>query len=361
FSSWWRLGGVVALAIVAVHFASFEVLDQPIVTDVRYFLYYSWRVSEGAVAHLDFFENKPQLSVFLSAGLYRVGEWVGADPLIAIRHGQLALAAVAALLAFVVFRRLGGVAAGFVGLAAALSFGLLGALPAVGTLPKLVMVVLGTATALLVHDRRWLWAGLAGGLAFFDWQIGGAAWLAAAVAALVGEGWRSRALGRVCLGGALAVAPFAAYYAVRGALAAAFDQVIVATFFRGASALGAKGLGERALRVAELVRDGCPEHAWLFYASAAGVPVAAWWLAVGRRREDGADRVRLLLPLCVFHGTLLVMSAIETQGYGDLFVLLHVAAFGLGLAGWALLDQVTQRLAGRAPWAPGLVALLALA
>ncbi|MEE2663256.1 MAG: hypothetical protein VX681_03990 [Myxococcota bacterium] len=360
FSTASRRAGLVALAIVALHFASFDLRGQPIVTDVRYFLYYAWQVSEGAVPHLDFFENKPQLSVFLGAGLYQLGALAGTDPLIAIRAGQLALAALASLLSFVVFRRLGGVASGFVGLAAVLSFGLLGALPAVGALPKLAMVVLATASALLVHDRRWLWAGLAGGLAFFDWQIGGAAWLAAAVAAGVGEGWRSRALLRVSLGGALAVAPFAVYYTARGALAAAFDQVIVATFFRGASALGAKTIGERAMRIAELVREGCPEHAWLFYLSAAGVPVAVWWLTVGRRREGGEDRVRLLLPLCVFHGVLLSMSAIETQGYGDLFALLHVAAFGLGLAGWTLIEWVRRRAGTAAPWAPGLIALLAL-
>ena len=173
FSTASRRAGLVALAIVALHFASFDLWGQPIVTDVRYFLYYAWQVSEGAVPHLDFFENKPQLSVFLGAGLYRLGALTGMDPLIAIRAGQLGLAALAAGLGFVVFRRLGGVASGFVGLAATLSFGLLGALPAVGVLPKLAMIVLGTASALLVHDRRWLWAGLAGGLAFFDWQMGG--------------------------------------------------------------------------------------------------------------------------------------------------------------------------------------------
>jgi hypothetical protein len=349
--------------VVLVHFASFGVRDRPIVTDVRYFLYYSWQVSEGAVPHLDFFENKPQLSVFLGAALYRFGELVGADPLLAIRAGQLGLAALGAWLAFAVFRRLGGVAAGFVGLAAALSFGLLGALPSVGTLPKLAMVVLGTATALLVHDRRWVWAGVAGGLAFFDWQLGGAAWLAAAAAAVVaGDDGRSRmaALGRVGLGGGIAVLPFAAYYASRGALGATFDQVIVATFSRGASALGAKTAGDRWLRIAELVRDGCPEHAWLFYASALGIPVAVWWLVAGRQREGGSERVRLLLPLCGFHAALLAMSAVETQGYGDLFALLHTASFSLGLAGWALLEFVRGRLGASRPWAPAALAALAL-
>ena len=134
----------------------------------------------------------------------------------------------------------------------------------------------------------------------------------------------------------------------------------MATFFRGASALGAKTIGERFMRIAELVREGCPEHAWLFYLSAAGVPVAVWWLTVGRRREGGDDRVRLLLPLCVFHGVLLAMSALETQGYGDLFALLHVAAFGLGLAGWTLIEWVRRRAGTAAPWAPGVVAALAL-
>ena len=61
----------------------------------------------------------------------------------------------------------------------------------------------------------------------------------------------------------------------------------------------------------------------------------------------------MLLPLCVFHGTLLLMSAIETQGFGDLFALLHVAAFGLGLAGWASLEWVRQRAGTAARWAPG--------
>ena len=61
--------GPIALAVLlcAIHFASFDVSTQPIVTDVRYFLYYAWRVAEGAIPHLDFFENKPQLSTFAGA------------------------------------------------------------------------------------------------------------------------------------------------------------------------------------------------------------------------------------------------------------------------------------------------------
>lgn len=357
-----RLGLAAAVVVVLVHFSSFDVYDQPIVSDVRYFLYYAWQLTEGAIPHLDFFENKPQLSVLSSSGMFWLAEGVGIDPLVAIRVGQLSLAAGAALLAYTVFRRLGGVASGLVGLAAAVGFGLLGALPAVGTLPKLLMALLAPTTALLVHDRRWLWAGVSGGLAFFDWQLGAAAWLAAAVAALVDGPRRAAAFRAVCLGGALSAAPFALWYASRGALGAAFDQVIVATFFRGANSLATRSPAQRAERLAELVGQACPEHTGLLVASALGLPVALWLLTAGRRREGGAERARLLLPLCIFHGFVLAMSALEVQGYGDLFALLHTAAFGLGLAGWALLRGVTARVGPRVGPLPVslLLALLAL-
>ena len=356
-----RLGRLTAAAaglLVAFHFSSFDIASTPLVTDVRYFVYYAWQVSEGAVPHLDFFENKPQLSVFLSAGLYDLAEALGADPLLVIRAGQLALAATAAWLAFVVFRRLGGTACGWIGLAASLVFGLLGALPAVGTLPKLAMMVLGPAAALLAHRRRWVWAGTLGGLAFFDWQMGGAAWLAVAVAALADPQDRRRALAAVCLGGALAVAPFAVYYASQGALGAAFDQLIVATLSRGASSLEAQDLSARFARALALVRVACPEQTGWLFASAAGVPVAAWLLTAGRRSAAGVERARLVLPLSVLYGAIVAMSAVEVQGYGDLFALLHAASFGLGLVGWALLEAVRRYVP--APWAPAALALLAV-
>ena len=87
--------------------------------------------------------------------------------------------------------------------------------------------------------------------------------------------------------------------------------MIVATFFRGTTALGARDTGERLGRLLELVRDACPEHAWLLLPAVLGVGVAVgFWSPAGRGARD-PDRVRLMLPLCVFHGALLVISALE--------------------------------------------------
>ncbi len=140
-----------ALAVSASHFASFDIFTRPIVTDVRFFLYYAWRVTEGAVPHLDFFENKPQLATFAGALLYELGEFAGVDPLLAIRFGYLAIAAAGGVLVFWIFRRLGrgSTTAGLLGLLAYCSFGLLGVLPAVGNVPKLLTAVLASAAALL--------------------------------------------------------------------------------------------------------------------------------------------------------------------------------------------------------------------
>ena len=63
-----------AVLICIVHFSTFDIGRLPIVTDIRYFLYFSWQVAEGAVPHLDYFENKTALWRLSSgAGLFRRG------------------------------------------------------------------------------------------------------------------------------------------------------------------------------------------------------------------------------------------------------------------------------------------------
>lgn len=333
---------LVAFALSAAHFASFDVFSRPIVTDIRFFLYYAWRVSEGAVPHLDFFENKPQLSTFAGALLFRIGEFADVDPLIAIRVGYLAIATAGGVLSFLIFRRLGrgSTTAGLLGLLAYCSFELLGVMPAIGNVPKLLVAVLASLAALLVHDRRWFWAGFAGALAFMDWQIGALVWLAAFASAALFENPRRPALLAVAAGGAAGLAPFLLYYGSKGALLQTFEQVIVATFSRGSAALQAQDAGERFGKIAEMVELACPEQAWLFVASLLGLVVIARWLFWQRDRE----RMRLLVPLCIYHGGLLAFSLLDFQRYGDFFVMLHSIAFLLGLVWVALFEAGTALL-----------------
>ena len=54
--------GLVAFAIALAHFATFDFQRAPIQVDIRYFLYFAWRITEGDTPYLDLFDPKTPLS-----------------------------------------------------------------------------------------------------------------------------------------------------------------------------------------------------------------------------------------------------------------------------------------------------------
>lgn len=354
----WSLIALV-LVLSAAHFATFFDPERSIVGDLSYFLYFAWRIGEGAIPHLDLFDNKTFLASYAGALLHRLGDGLGVDPLTTIRAGYLGLCALGGPLAFLVFRRLGGrePVAGLLGFFAYLSFGLLGALAAVGNVPKLIMALCAPAMALLVQDRRWLSAGFVGAVAFLDWQVGALVWGAAFAGALVHGAPRLRACLRVTLGGALGVAPLAAWYAMHGALGSAFDQIFVAAWSRGVASLGDASKPWPVFRILEQVTQTCTEHEWLFFVGVLGLAILPCWLWMQR----GTDTQRLLLPLSLYHYGVVSFSLIDFQRYGDFFLLLHSMAFFLGLV-WLTLYAAAKRWSvGRRQLAvPAVILALAL-
>ena len=324
----WPLAAAVA---AAWHFASFPWREHPLATDVRYFLYFAQQTAGGALPHVDFFDNKTQLATFLGAGLYRLGDALGVDPLHAIRGGYLALAAAAATLAFVAHRTLAGGAAAAGALAVALhcGFWLLGLLPCIGNVPKLGMAAFATASALAAHRRAWIAAGWLGAMSAFDWQIGALAALGAIAAALTGPaGERSRAAARVVFGGALAALPVVLFYAARDALGPLFRQTVVASFFRGAATREAALLPGEWARRWQVIASGTEGHTWLVVLAALGVPAYLLWL-----RSPRAQALRgLAAALGVYHVGVLAFSLRDFQLFGDLFLLLHTACFFAAVA-----------------------------
>jgi hypothetical protein len=342
-----RLFALLALLLSAAHFASFFDPERSIATDIRYFLYFAWRIAEGAVPHLDLFDNKTFLASFAGALFYRVGSWLGVEPLHAIRVACLAISALGGAFVFAVFRRLAGGSqvAGFLGLLAHLAFPFLAAVPAIGNFPKLIMGAAAPAMVLLVHDRRWFAAGLLGAIAFMDWQIGALVWLGAFVGALTHGAGRSAAALRVVAGGFAGMVPFLVYYAAHGALAIAFQQTIVASFFRGSTSLGGTTLASRIDRISGWVGDACPQHEWLFALGLACTllaPALLW-------RWRGSEGWKLVPPLCVYHYGVVAFSLVDFQALLDLFVLIQTLAFFLGVTWVAIYAATRQRLLSEAP------------
>jgi len=326
-----------ALALLAVHAASFDLTRIPIVSDVRFYLYFAWRVSQGAVPHLDFFDHKTQLATYLGAGLFALGERLGLDPLVTVRAGYLLLQALGGVLAFLVLARIGGGRAGFLGVLAHCSFGLLGYLPAIGCVPKLAAVLCATGAALLAQRGRWLAAGLLGATAALDWQVGALAWLGVLAGAWVAAERRGPALARVAAGGALAGGAYLALFGLQGALGAMLDQTFLGSLARSAGTQARDTLATRLGRMAQLVASDCPAQAWLVYLGLAGVPLA--FLLLRRRPELRA----LLVPLVTFHLGLLAFSLYDFQWHADLFVLLFGVVLWQALLWHALVELVTRR------------------
>lgn len=354
---------LLAALLALVHLSRFDAAQSPIVTDVRYYVYFAARVADGAVPHRDFFDNKTQLTSFAGAGLVAAGRALGLDPLLAMRAGYLALTGLAALLLFAIQRRLyaGSCAAGLLGMLCYLGFSLLGFLPAIGPLPKLLMGVTASVAALLALRGWWTIAGALGAVAFLDWQIGVLAGLAVFVAALCEPEQRVAKAARAAAGGLAVLAAACLYFAANGALGVTWRQVVLTSLARGESALAGKTFTGRLLQINETLQVACPGHAWLAAVGVAGMMLFP--LLVLRHR--GTTLRRLVIALGVFHFGIVAFSLTDYQAYGDLFALLASLAFFAGVALNEALRMArgfagTPRASRRVAVAAVVVALLAL-
>jgi hypothetical protein len=321
---------LLAALLALVHLARFDVANGPIVTDVRFYVYFAARMVDGAVPHRDFFDNKTQLASAAGAVLHAAASHLGLDPLHAMRAGYVALTGVAALLLFVVHRQLrgGDCVAGLLGMLCYLGFSLLGFLPAIGPLPKLLMGVCASAAALLAYRGRWTLSGFVGAIAFLDWQIGVLAGLGVFAAALCEREQRVRRAILVALGGLAGLAASCAYFAAHGALGDAYRQTVLTSLSRGENALAGKTFTQRVAQILGTISVACPGQAWLAVLGVVGIALYPILLV----RHRGRPTQRLVIALGVFNGGIVAFSLTDYQAYGDLFALLASLAFFAGTA-----------------------------
>lgn len=310
-------------AFSILHFLSYDLLNQPVITDVSFFLYFAARTAAGAIPYLDFLDYKTPLATFAGGFAYASGEFAGLDGLFAIRGLYLLFAALTALATGLVFFHLSNrrLAAAWVGVILYSGFNLLGLMPSIGNMPK-QLALLSTLLALIAaHRRRWLLAGGLAALAGLDWQPGGAlGCLAVVVAALLCES-RSRAALKSGLGMAITACLPIAYFACHGALGKAFQLVFLAPMARpGAES---KTLTTRFERIWRLLNSDCRGEMWLIYLAIAGLALFPVILFLLRRR----DSFPLAAGLAVYHFGILGWTLHDFQSHGDLFILLGSLVF----------------------------------
>jgi hypothetical protein len=215
---------------------------------------------------------------------------------------------------------------GFLAACAYCGFPLLGFMPSVGNIPKLLVAFFAAAAFIFVGRRRWIFAGAAGGLAFLDWQIGILVVFAVLAGAFFEGERRIRSSGWAAIGAVCGIAPFILYFFMNDALGNAIYQTVVCARARGGSA--SLDFHENALHIWRVVQRGCAGQEWLVLFAMLGAVLFPFW-ARGHLRKKARSQV---VALGVFHYGIVSYSLFDFQLFGDLFILLHSVAFFLGIA-----------------------------
>ncbi len=316
-----------ALLFSLLHFASYDIVRQPISKDEGFYLYFAARTAAGDVPYRDFFEHKTPFSIFAGAALQRAGETAGVEPLLVIRGGYLLLAAILLSTVFALVRRLfpEDRPAAWVALALMSGFSLIGLLPAIGNVPKLAAMVFAFLAFLAAHRGRTVIAGVCLSLAAMDWQVIGAVALVALLVSFAVEppGRRRYRLAGLGAGLCAGIAPFVIYFLLHHGLADFFRMTVISSLSKAADPLVATSPAERwSHRIVRTVRADCAGEEWILALSFAGIVLAPLIARpLFRRRTRG-----LAVTLLVYQGGILLFSLYDFQGHGDAYPLLVTMA-----------------------------------
>ena len=330
-------GGAVALVIAVVLFTRFSINDN-FWRDEAIYSYGGQQLADGVPVYSGIFDPKPPLPTFLNAVGVLSARAVDKNDLTAMRAEFFVFALLTVVAVYVLglwlWRSPLAALAGAVTFASFQGF----AQDALGgpdaKTPGLLLMV--ASLALLVR-RRWFLAGIAGSLAFLDWQPLGICAAAAVLGALLvnepedESRWKrgARALGGV----AIPLTATVLFLLIDGGL----SRFIEASFTFPATGLrrGHVTLGGNIDTIVRVVNDHYGHTRVLFWGGLvllAGVLTA--WLLRGRRR----------VPALVVLGTLaafVAASVYDFQGYPDLYPLLPYAAIGIGGAVAVVAPAVT--------------------
>jgi hypothetical protein len=340
-------GGAAALVIAVALFAQFSI-NGNFWRDEAIYAYGGQQLADGVPVYDGIFDPKPPLPTFLTALGTLSARAIDKNDLTAMRAEFFVFALLAVIAVYVLglllwrspLAALAGavVFASFEGFARDALAG-----PDAKTPGILLMVV---ALALLVR-RRWFLAGIAGSLAFLDWQPLGICAAAAVVAALLvsepDEESRRRRAAVALAGVAIPLVATVLFLLIAGGL----SGFIEASFTFPATGLrrGDVTLGGNIDTIVGVVNDHYGHTRVLFWGGLVLLVPAA--LLAARR-----------IPARVVLGTGLAFvaaSVYDFQGYPDLFPLLPYAALGIGGA----VALVAARVAGL--WPRRVAAGLALA
>jgi hypothetical protein len=308
-------GGVLSLLVAALLFSRYGI-DGALARDEAVYAYGGQQLDAGVPFYVSIFDQKTPGAAYLAGIGVAIGEGLGVTDLDAIRAVFFVAACVTVVAVYLLAYDLWGSVVG--ALVAAVTFASFRGFAAdalSGPDAKTPGIMFAVLTMVLLIRRRWIWAGVCGAVAFLVWQplliyLGAALVLAS----------RRRL---VVAGAALPIVATGLYFLLTGAL----GDFVQAAFAFPVTGLHRtpETLGQRLGHIAATVHDHYQGDVVQFWAGLALLPLlaaAAMW-----RRRFRDPLVTLVLPT---FAAIAVFSAIDFQGYPDVYPLLPYAALGIG-------------------------------
>ena len=339
------LVGLVSLGVFLLHG-----FNSGLHRDVGIYAYAGQQVAAGVPPYEGILNRAGPLAHLLPGLGVALARTSNVDDLLGMRLLFLALSVAAVCAAYAVGRQVfGSRPAGLVSAATLAAFPGFIEYATGGPREKTPLVLFGLLALLALVGRRYVAVGVWTALAALTWQPVLLVLMAAAGVVLVGEprGSRGRHAARLVVGGLVPTALCVGSFAAVGALGSFLEGFLLvnARYSRPAPFLA-----EPAQNWQRLLEAYGP-MAWVLVVGLAGVlllAVRAWWT---RRRGPGATAAdatgpapSVALGLAAATVVALALTLREFNGWPDAFVLLPLAAAGLG--GWAVLWA--SRASGRA-------------
>jgi hypothetical protein len=331
--------GVVALIVYTMHgFAGF------LSRDLGLFSYAGQQVVNGVPPYIGLLNRQGPLASLIPA-IGVVGARVGGyDDLLGMRVLYMIISVLCVCLVYRLGRdlfmyRLAGLAAA----AAFLSFYGFIQYASNGPREKTAMVLFLLLALLAVVKQRWLAAGVCLGLATLTWQASLLVGLPAVVIATFRLGQavdRIRALASVAAGGLATALVFLVYYAAIGSVRVFLDCFVL---INAKYAVRASFVSELEANWTEL-RSGYGFSLWVMIAGLVSIIVVALLAILSKSRRRDPMRMPVAgIGAATVAG--LIWTSQVFDGWPDVFVLLPLAALGIGGLTRELVDRVSPTTA----------------
>jgi hypothetical protein len=333
---------VPVVAVVSLTVYLLHGFDKALTRDLAVYTYGGQRFLEGDPPYVGILNRAGPLAHALPGVGIWLGRLVGLSDLHGARAFYMLIAVGCVCLVYVVVRDLTRLrTAALVAAAAFLGFQGFLDLATNGPREKTPMVLCLLAVFLAVRHRRWATAGVFVALATLIWQpVFFVAVVTAVVGGLLAPRHRLRALLRIAVGGIVPTALVLIYYAANGALQTFAD----AFFLINAEYTSQPGVLANVPANWASLRSGYGPSLVLILAGLAAMPVpAVRWARVAWRYRDVHAATYVALGAGWLGG--LIWCAVAFNGWPDLFVMLPIAAIGVGWAAGVVLRRLRVRAA----------------